>query len=471
MRTRYLLAGGVLAGVIQAVTATAQKSAPMFVTPGGPPASRTVAADLDSLVARALSANPSLRAASSRVDAARARVRPSAALPDPMLMLGLINQPLAATTAPSSAHGAAGSGGPDPMTMRMIGVEQTLPYPGKLALRARTAQREVDATQAALDGARRQVIRDVKSAYYELAYVDQALAIVDRNRDVLTGLIAVTESRYSVGTAGQQDVLKARVEATRLAEIAAGLAEQRRAAIALLNALLDRPTDAPVERPIIPPAITRAAVASSPESIRFASSTFGARAAESPLRPLSDLQEAAIHDSPDIREHEAMIAAQAARVELARKAYLPDVDLSLQYGYRGAGQANMVTAIVSLPIPIFKGRKQDQEVGQASAQLAVLEAEHDAKVNTLRADVARLVSDVERERTRLALSVKAILPQSRAALASATASYQVGKVEFLTVLENQATVFTYEMDYFRALTDFAKNVAELERVVGAEVLR
>lgn len=472
MRTRYLLAGGVLAGVIQAVSATAQQPAPMPATSSGPPAGRTVAADLDSLVARALSANPSLRAASSRVDAARARVRPSAALPDPMLMLGIINQPLSATTAASSAHGAAAeSGGPDPMTMRMIGVGQTLPYPGKLALRARAAEREVDATQASLDGARRQVIHDVKSAYYELAYVDQALAIVDRNRDVLTGLIAVTESRYSVGTAGQQDVLKARVEATRLAETAAGLAEQRRAAVAQLNALLDRPSDAPVERPVVPPAIARAAVASSSESVRFASATFGSRAAESPLRLLTELQDAAIQGSPEIREHAAMIAGQAARVELARKAYLPDVDLSLQYGYRGAGQANMVTAIVSLPIPIFKGRKQDQAVAEASAQLAALEAEHDAKVNTLRADVARLVSDVERERTRLALSVKAILPQSRAALASATASYQVGKVEFLTVLEDQATVFTYETDYFRALTDFAKNVAELERVVGAEVLR
>ena len=470
MRTHFLLAGGVLAGVLQAVTAAAQRPALLPATSRVPSAARTVGADLDSLVARALSANPSLRAASARVDAARARVRPSASLPDPMLMLGIINQPLASMTTASPAHGGV-EGGPDPMTMKMIGIGQTLPYPGKLALRARTAEREVDATRAALDGARRQLIRDVKSAYYELAYIDQALAIVDRNRDVLSGLIAVAESRYSVGAAGQQDVLKARVEATRLAETAAGLAEQRRAAVAQLNAVLEQPSEAPIERPAIPPAIARAAVASSSESIRFASATLGSRAAESPLRPLAELQNAAIQQSPEIRENEAMIAAHAARVELARKAVLPDVDLSLQYGYRGAGQANMVTATVSVPIPIFKGRKQDQEVAEASAQLAVLEADHDAKVNVIRSDVARLVSDVERERTRLALSVKAILPQSRAALASAAASYQVGKVEFLTVLENQATVFTYETDYFRALSDFAKNVAELERVVGGEVLK
>ena len=472
MRTRHLFAGGLLAGVIQAVTATAQQSAPAPrpATSSRTPASRTVAGDLDSLVARALAENPSLRAASSRVDAARARVRPSAALPDPTLMLGIINQPLG-SMATTSAHGtAAASGGPDPMTMRMIGVGQTLPYPGKLALRTRAAEREVDAMQAALDRTRRQVIRDVKWSYYDLAYVDQALAIVERNRDVLNGLIAVTESRYSVGTVGQQDVLKARVEATRLAETATALAEQRRAAAAQLSALLDQPSDALVDRPTLPPSVVQAAVAP-PDAIRFVSATFGSRAAESPLRPLTELQDAAIQQSPEIREHEAMIAAQAARVELARKAYLPDVDVSLQYGQRSGGLPDMVSATVSVPIPLFKGRKQDQESAEASAQLATLEAEHRASVNTLRAEVARLVSDIERERTRLALTVKAVLPQSRAALASATASYQVGKVEFLTVLDDQATVFTYETEYFRALSDFAKNVAELERIVGTEVLR
>ena len=89
----------------------------------------------------------------------------------------------------------------------------------------------------------------------------------------------------------------------------------------------------------------------------------------------------------------------------------------------------------------------------------------------MRADIARLVSEIEQQRTRLALAVKAILPQSRAALASATASYQVNKIDLLAVLASQATVFSYETDYFRALSDFATTVAELERIVGEQVLR
>ena len=130
----------------------------------------------------------------------------------------------------------------------------------------------------------------------------------------------------------------------------------------------------------------------------------------------------------------------------------------------------MVSATISVPIPIQKHRKQDEHVAEASSTLASLHAEHDAKLNALRSEVARLVSELERQRTQLALYRKAILPQGRAALTSATTSYQVGKVEFLSVLESQSTLFNYETDYFRALSDFATNLAELERVVGKEIL-
>ena len=376
-------------------------------------------------------------------------------------MVGIQNAPLGKEE---------GMDGPDPMTMRMIGVGQLLPYPGKLSLQRRVAERELDGARAALAAMTQQVARDVKDAYYELAFLDRALEIVGRNQSVLVGLIRITEARYGVGTGGQQDVLKAHVEASRLAESAVALAERRRGALARLNGLLDQPTETPLPGSAVPVRVARAAVGDSAPEIRFVSAALGARAADSPLPPLAELQEEALRESPELREHEAMVAAQVARVELARKEHLPDVDLSLQYGQR-TGRQDMVTALVAIPIPIQKGRKQDQLVAGANAELAALEGERAAKQNEIGAEVARLVSELERQRAQLALYVKAVLPQGRASLASATASYQVGKVEFLTVLDGQATLFNYETEYFRVLTDFAKALAELEGVVGKEVLR
>jgi outer membrane protein TolC len=276
MRTYSLIVGSMLAGVVWPSLARGQASDHALTSAARPIAGQPVTgarasgASLDSLIARAVATSPALRAASARVDAARARVGPASALPDPMLMLGVINQPLGRR--PVAADGMPATTGPDAMTMRMVGVTQTLPFPGRRALQGRDAERGVDVARASVDIVRRQIVRDVKAAYYDIAFGDQALAIIERNRDMLAGLIRIAEVRYSVGTAGQRDVLRARVEATRLAETASGLLEQRRAAVARINALLDQSADVELPALAVPEHTTRLAVAASPDAIRASSS-------------------------------------------------------------------------------------------------------------------------------------------------------------------------------------------------------
>ncbi|MFL5620418.1 MAG: TolC family protein [Gemmatimonadaceae bacterium] len=424
---------------------------------------------LDSLTALALGENPKIKAAAERADAARHRVVIAGSRSDPMLMAGIQNLPLGKESAPSMGGATLERSGPDPMTMRMLGVTQSIPYPGKLALRQRVAAHEARSADAGVESARREVVRDVKDAYYELAFLDQALAIVARNRDMIASVIRVTDARYGLGTAAQQDVLKARLEASRLAETASNLTEQRHAALARLNALLSRASETSVDSPTVPSRIVRAAGGNAPEDVRFVSNALGARAAGSPLPDLVTLQETAIANDPTLREHEAMIDAQLSRVELARKERLPDVDVAVQYGQRGGGLPDMVSASVSVPLPIFRRRKQNEGVLEATAQLHALHAEHEAAANDLRASVARLVSELERQRTQLALYTRAMLPQGRATLTATAGSFQVGKTDLLAVLDVQSMLFTTETDYFRALTDFARNLAELERLTGKEI--
>ena len=454
-----------------AVAAQAVDASPPAMRPRSGRDTLVKITDLDSLVHTALAVNPELRAGEARVDALRHRIGPATAWPDPMLMVGLENQPLGREPSTLSAHGTPVAGGPDPMTMRTVGVSQTIPYPGKTRLQRAIAQRGVDEAAATLEVTRQQIAHDVRAAYYQLAFVDRAMAIVDENQSVLATFIRTTEARYSVGQSGQQDVLKSRLEATRLAEQASSLLEERQAALARLNALLDRPSDAPLDRAEIPDRVRRAGIGDSAQAIRFTASTLGARAANSPLPSLVELQEEAIANNAELREHEAMIAAQTTRVDLTRKSALPDVDVSVQYGQRAGNLPDMLTAIVSVPIPVQKRRNQNEVTAEAVSTLAMLHAEHMAKVNMLRAEVARLVSELERERTQLALYQKGILPQGRAMLAAATSSYQVGKTDFTSVLESRATLFNYETEFVRTLSDFATNLAELERVVGKEVLR
>ena len=422
--------------------------------------------ELGDLLRLADSVNPAIIAARDRVAAARARIGPASAWPDPMLMAGIQNLPLGKMSAQGTAMSALPG---DDMTMKMIGVSQTIPYPGKPGLRRRIAELEVNAAVAAVQVSSLDAERDVRKSYFELAYLDRAIEIVNQNQPVLADVIRVAEAHYAAGLTGQQDVLKARVEAARLGETASALLEQRRSVLAELNGLLDRGSTTPVGSAQIPERVTRAALASDPARIRFATQVLGSRAADSPLPPLATLQEFALNQNAQLRERQAMIAAQSKRVALAEKAVKPDVDLSLQYGQRNQ-RPDMISAIISIPLPIHKRARQDQEISEARSQLATMQAEQAGEINKLRAEVARLLSDLERNRTQLALYAKAILPQSQAAVSSSLASYQAGKSDLLSVLDNQGTLFAYETANHRALVDFAKTLADLEAVVGEEVL-
>lgn len=416
-------------------------------------------AGLDAYVEIARAENPEIRAAGEAVEAARARARAAGLLPDPMLGVGLVN---ALVSEPLSSE--------DFMTMRMVQVGQRLPYPGKLALERQIAAWELAATEAERARVELEVVASVKRAYYELFFLDRALEVVRNNRELLADFVSVTEARYGVGTGGQQDVLKARVEESRLGDELVALAERRASAAARLNALLNRPSTTPVAEPALPETVERAAVPEPGTEVRFTAAALGSGGTSGPIPDLATLQRRAESESPMLRAHVARIEAQRATVRLAEKAALPDFDLSLGYGQRG-GREDMITAMVSIPIPLRKGARQDALASGERSELATQEALYHAMVNDLQAEVAELHAALVRTRDRLALLRDGVLPQARASLESAVAGYPVAGVDFLTLIDNQATLFRHELDYYRLFSRFAQDLAELERVVGGEVLR
>ena len=73
---------------------------------------------------------------------------------------------------------------------------------------------------------------------------------------------------------------------------------------------------------------------------------------------------------------------------------------------------------------------------------------------------------LEESDERLELLKNVIIPQATQSLISATSAYQVNRIDFLTLLNNQITLFDFEVNYFRLLTEYKKNLSNLEFVVG-----
>src|SRR5579884_4254615 len=97
-----------------------------------------------------------------------------------------------------------------------VGISQDILYPGKLKLRGEAADRDAAAARERFEALKRSVAEQVKTAYFDLAYIQESLALLERNRGLLDQIERIAEARYRVGTGTQQDVLKAQLERTKL---------------------------------------------------------------------------------------------------------------------------------------------------------------------------------------------------------------------------------------------------------------
>jgi outer membrane protein, heavy metal efflux system len=86
--------------------------------------------------------------------------------------------------------------------------------------------------------------------------------------------------------------------------------------------------------------------------------------------------------------------------------------------------------------------------------------------NTIRQSIEDGLARLERSRRMADLYRTAIIPQATGALDAAMAAYQVGKVDFMSVLDNQMNLFNYERQYYEAVAEHQMQLAQLEGVVG-----
>ena len=197
--------------------------------PTQPSAPQQRATPLAQLVAEALQNNPEIQAARKEREAASQRAAPAGTLDDPMLEVGVINVPTDSFRFDR-----------EDMTMKMIGVSQRFPYPGKRGLREEVATRELDAVDFNIQETVNRTVRDLKVAYFDLGLVHASTQLVEKNRAILDQFLRIAETRYAVGQGNQVDVLKAQTQLSKMMEEIIKLGRERRMLEAEINRALGR---------------------------------------------------------------------------------------------------------------------------------------------------------------------------------------------------------------------------------------
>jgi outer membrane protein TolC len=384
---------------------------------------------LEAAIRQALAANPMLRAARLKAQAAAERVAPRGALPEPELSLSLMNRMI---SSPSSTM--------DPMTMNQVQLTQMVPWFGKLGLDRERANRIAQAELLEAEEAERMLVAQVKSLYYRLAYIDRALAIMNVSRDLLQGLVQVSQAMYAAGTAVQQDVLQAQVAVARMIEEITSMEQERIAMAARFNALLGREAGLAIPALELPQETAE-------------------------LPPADSLIALAVARRPALRAAAARVAGAGAAYRLARRELYPDFMIGISYAQRPAYQ-DMGSLMLGFRIPLWVGSRQLPMRREMEAMRAMAEAEAQDLYYRTYEELVELRAEAERSRRLGSLYVTSIVPQARASVEAALAAYRVGKVDYLNVVENQMVANRYETESVRLLAAYWQAVAEIEARVG-----
>lgn len=395
---------------------------------------------LDELIQEMVQNNPELQASWNKWQASQSRPSQSGALPDPVLGVGFMNLPI---------HSFALD--EEMMSGRQLSLMQMFPFPGKLGTRKHIMQDEAAIAEQQFLQKKNELIKALKETYFELFYINKAMNTNHKNQAMLNQFLQIAETRYRVGKGLQQDVFKAQLELSKLTDNLYELQQQQQLRAAEIDFLLNRRSSTPAPRT---------------EELSFVPFEMG----------LGELQSLAEKHNPFLHSWQITVQQSEQKISLARREYLPDFKIELTYIQRevlwnGEGGTDLFSGMVGLTLPLYFWNKQARQVQETELDALASHQMHESARQRIYRELEKSYSTLQKNQKRWQLFKNIIIPQAEQTLQSALSAYQVDRVDFLTVIENQMSLYTYELESHRILRDYYKNIADLEVLIGIPLIK
>ncbi|MEO6327160.1 MAG: TolC family protein [Thermoanaerobaculia bacterium] len=399
----------------------------------GQESTRLFTTEIDPLLEESLRANPEAVSLREGIAAARARIGPAGAIADPTATITYQN------------GGYAPSLGSNDDTFLGVTVEQPLPVFGRTRLASTIAARSADEVALTLMRLRLNLEAELRRTYTDLVLARALIGLISDQERTWGEIEAATRARYSAGMGEQQDVLRAQAERTRLVPMRVHEQGNEEAALAELNRLLGRPIDTPLP---------------TPRSLMDLAAT-----ARLPDR--DQLLSLAEEKSPELQQ--AALAQERARlrVELARRMLKPDVSVMGSYMNRGA-LPPMWAVGLGVSLPVHANRRQRPAIFEAESRGREEAASREAQRRAVRVAVEKEYAAWKGAMNEAVPYASGVLVQDRLAVEAARASYESGRVPFVSMLEALNTLFGDLRTYNETLAHVLWHEAAAYRFLPAE---
>ncbi len=392
---------------------------------------RAPAISLDEAERIALERNPQIAVAVHKVAVSQAHVPLAGALDDPMAMYRAWGVPL---NQPGNFNAA----------QNMFSISQTFPGRGKRPLESDIARSDVGIAQSQLDQVRLEVRVSVRKAFNDLLRAQEEMRIHDQHVALARQAIEAARIKYAVGKVSQQDILKAQVALTALAEHMVRFDRDADIARAHLNTLLGRDPSTPVR-------------------------ALGAYAEPAPLPSLDQLEAVALESRPDLKAAGQMVERSRQEQALARRSMTPDFTVSGGYMLMqpDAAMRNAYMLEGSMSLPWLNRGRHNAEIAEASAKVGEQGAELDALRNAAFGEIQEARVEAASARKLAAIYRDQLRPQAEVTLQASVIAYENDKTDFLDLLDSQMVVINIDLAWLQAAADYDARLADLELATGS----
>jgi multidrug efflux system outer membrane protein len=406
-------------------------------------------AKLNELEEQALAANQNLAAAAARVQEARGILQASRADLFPTIDAGF--GPTREKVSPASQFRPDGGNVPAQTLWR---AQATASYEanlfGRVSDAVKASRAESEQSEALLRSVQLALQADVAANYFRVRELHAELQVYAQTVSLREQALKLVQSKFSEGDIAELDVARARAElATARSDM---MTAQRQRAIAehSLAVLLGK---APSEFSMV----------------------------ASPLRPVQirippGLPSALLERRPDIAAAERVMAADNARIGVAKAAYFPSLSITGNAGFESATLGDLFRwssrafllgplAGTALTVPIFDGGRRKGNLANARAVFEEDVAKYREQVLQAFQEVEDNLSDLRILEQQTETQNEAVQASSRAAHISST-QYTEGAVNYLDVIDADRTVLQSQLTAVQLSGVQATATVNLIRALG-----
>ena len=389
---------------------------------------------LSSAELMAVKSDPAQQIFQSQQAALIAQGSVASTLADPMIKLGMANVPTDSFALDK-----------DPMTQITVGLSQQFSRGSQRQLAQKGFNQQ--SQLAVFQGLDRQLMvkKNVQQLWFNILFVEKSLLLVKENKQLFSSFYRDLQSQFSLGLTDNEDLIAAEIEINKFDDKIAGLMQQSLNQRSLLSEWIGQSAYTQLS----------AEIPKWPETIYYVDAVT-ANNAHYPL----------LSKHPRAKMLAQKIAVADNGIELAKQDYKPSFKVEVGYGHRlsdtdmGEARSDLLSGFISMDIPLFTDKRQDQKLISAQHMKGQKQAEHRLLLRQLNTLLNAEIVNYQQLKARQARYQEHLLKQAKLHVKLLEQSYQSNTRPFKAVIDayihEQTLSLEYQQLYFDGLKSLSK---------------